>query len=154
MTTGGSLPPNSPNYVVRKQDTELLEKLISGEYCYVFNARQMGKSSMRVRVMKKLRSQGCKCIPIDMTRLGVSTKEEYCLKDFSSNFIPLPIVTYSTTLLVPRMLILRRLSRMRFMQALWKQRLGYKRARCSQSTEKLHENFQQNSRRINTLVQG
>ncbi|MGD1804401.1 CHASE2 domain-containing protein [Dapis sp. BLCC M126] len=70
MTSGGSLPPNSRNYVVRKQDTELLEKLLAGEYCYVFNARQMGKSSMRVRVMKKLRSQGCKCIPIDMTRLG------------------------------------------------------------------------------------
>ncbi len=82
MTIGGSLPPNSPNYVVRKQDTELLEKLISGEYCYVFNARQMGKSSMRVRVMKKLRSQGCKCIPIDMTRLGVSIKEESWYEGF------------------------------------------------------------------------
>ncbi|MGK7923480.1 MAG: CHASE2 domain-containing protein [Trichodesmium sp.] len=82
MTIGGSLPPNSSNYVVRKQDTELLEKLISGEYCYVFNARQMGKSSMRVRVMKKLRSQGCKCIPIDMTRLCVSIKEEYWYEGF------------------------------------------------------------------------
>jgi len=82
MTSGGSLRANDPTYVVRKQDTELLEKLRAGEYCYVFNARQMGKSSMRVRVMKKLRSQGCKCIPIDMTRLGVSTKEEYWYEGF------------------------------------------------------------------------
>ncbi|MEM1173008.1 MAG: CHASE2 domain-containing protein [Cyanobacteria bacterium P01_H01_bin.35] len=82
MTSGGSLRGNDPSYVVRKQDTELLEKLLAGEYCYVFNARQMGKSSMRVRAMKKLRSQGCKCIPIDMTRLGVSTKEEYWYEGF------------------------------------------------------------------------
>ncbi|NES70960.1 MAG: CHASE2 domain-containing protein, partial [Okeania sp. SIO2D1] len=52
-----------------KQDGELSQKLQAGEYCYVFNARQMGKSSLRVRVMKELRSQGCQCIPIDMTRL-------------------------------------------------------------------------------------
>ena len=82
MIRGGSLRANDPTYVVRKQDTELLEKLLAGEYCYVFNARQMGKSSMRVRVMKNLRSQGCKCIPIDMTRLGVSTKEEYWYEGF------------------------------------------------------------------------
>ncbi|MGK7919689.1 MAG: CHASE2 domain-containing protein [Trichodesmium sp.] len=82
MVSGGSLSANNPSYVVRKQDTELLEKLLAGEYCYVFNARQMGKSSMRVRVMKKLRSQGCKCIPIDMTRLGVSTKAESWYEGF------------------------------------------------------------------------
>ncbi|NET44596.1 CHASE2 domain-containing protein [Okeania sp. SIO2B3] len=69
QSTGGSLSANNPTYVVRKQDGELSQKLQAGEYCYVFNARQMGKSSLRVRVMKELRSQGCQCIPIDMTRL-------------------------------------------------------------------------------------
>ncbi|MGD1701602.1 CHASE2 domain-containing protein [Dapis sp. BLCC M229] len=68
--SGGGLSANDPTYVLRKQDTELLEKLQAREYCYVFNARQMGKSSLRVRVMKKLRSQGGKCAAIDMTRLG------------------------------------------------------------------------------------
>ncbi|MGB3509129.1 MAG: tetratricopeptide repeat protein [Microcoleaceae cyanobacterium] len=68
--SGGGLSANDPTYVVRKQDAELFEKLQSGEYCYVFNARQMGKSSLRVKVMKKLRSQGCKCAAIDMSRLG------------------------------------------------------------------------------------
>ncbi|NEP08393.1 MAG: hypothetical protein F6K34_28715, partial [Okeania sp. SIO4D6] len=69
QSSGGSLSANNPTYVVRKQDGELSQKLQAGEYCYVFNARQMGKSSLRVRVMKELRSQGCQCIPIDMTRL-------------------------------------------------------------------------------------
>lgn len=68
--SGGGLSANDPTYVLRKQDTELYEKLQAREYCYVFNARQMGKSSLRVRVMKKLRSQGGKCAAIDMTRLG------------------------------------------------------------------------------------
>ncbi|MGB3511156.1 MAG: CHASE2 domain-containing protein [Microcoleaceae cyanobacterium] len=69
QSSGGSLSANNPTYVVRKQDGELSQKLQAGEYCYIFNARQMGKSSLRVRVMKELRSQGCKCIPIDLTRL-------------------------------------------------------------------------------------
>ncbi|NER02750.1 MAG: CHASE2 domain-containing protein [Okeania sp. SIO3C4] len=69
-STGGSLSVDDPTYVERKQDTELLEKLLEGEYCYVFNSRQMGKSSLRVKVMDKLTSQGCQCISIDMSMLS------------------------------------------------------------------------------------
>jgi len=69
-STGGSLSVNDPTYVERKQDTELLEKLLEGEYCYVFNSRQMGKSSLRVKVIDKLTSQGCQCISIDMSMLS------------------------------------------------------------------------------------
>ncbi|MDJ0519304.1 MAG: CHASE2 domain-containing protein [Trichodesmium sp. MO_231.B1] len=69
-STGGSLSADDPTYVERKQDVELLEKLLEGEYCYVFNARQMGKSSLRVRVIDKLTSQGCQCISIDMMPLS------------------------------------------------------------------------------------
>ena len=72
--TGGSLSADDPTYVERKQDRELLEKLLEGEYCYVFNARQMGKSSLRVKVIDrlthKLSSQGCQCISIDMSMLS------------------------------------------------------------------------------------
>ena len=72
--TGGSLSADDLTYVERKQDRELLEKLLEGEYCYVFNARQMGKSSLRVKVIDrlthKLSSQGCQCISIDMSMLS------------------------------------------------------------------------------------
>ncbi|MFN6033145.1 MAG: hypothetical protein ACK48B_03645 [Dolichospermum sp.] len=43
---GGTLPTNSPSYVIRKADTELFSLLKQGEYCYVFNSRQMGNSSI------------------------------------------------------------------------------------------------------------
>ena len=67
---GGSLEYQHLTYVVRKADNDLYEGLINGEFCYVLNSRQMGKSSLRVQMMKKLKEQGIKCASIDMTRIG------------------------------------------------------------------------------------
>jgi len=67
---GGSLEYQHPTYVVRQADCDLYEGLKNGEFCYVLNSRQMGKSSLRVQMMKKLKEQGIKCASIDMTRIG------------------------------------------------------------------------------------
>ena len=42
---GGNLDAHHPTYVRRSADNEILAALSNGECCYVFNARQMGKTS-------------------------------------------------------------------------------------------------------------
>ena len=66
--TGGTLKGDFPGYVERAADLELLESLQNGEFCYVLSARQMGKSSLKVRAIQKLRALGWKCADVDLTR--------------------------------------------------------------------------------------
>lgn len=67
---GGSLESSAPSYVKRHTDTEFYEGLKWGQFCYVLNSRQMGKSSLRVQMMQRLQAEGIICAFIDLTGMG------------------------------------------------------------------------------------
>ncbi len=67
---GGSLPKNAATYVVRFADRYFYQALQRGDYCYILNSRQMGKSSLMVRMMGILQQEGWHCATIDLTQMG------------------------------------------------------------------------------------
>ncbi|MBG1261359.1 CHASE2 domain-containing protein [Nostoc commune] len=90
---GGSLQLNAPSYVERQADKDFYEGLKSGEFCYVLNSRQMGKSSLRVQTMHKLQKDGIACAVIDITAIGSQdiTQSEWYLgviRRLSRSFTP------------------------------------------------------------------
>ena len=70
---GGSLSQDAPSYIARAADQELYDALQAGEYCHVLNARQMGKSSLLVRMSHRLQAEGGYCVTLDLTRMGSET---------------------------------------------------------------------------------
>ncbi|MEO1399738.1 MAG: AAA-like domain-containing protein [Cyanobacteria bacterium J06635_1] len=76
---GGSLPLEAPTYVVRQADRQLYKFLRHGQYCYIFNARQVGKSSLRVQMMNRMQAEGSACVSIDLSVIGnrQTTQEQW-----------------------------------------------------------------------------
>ncbi len=70
FVTGGTLPLEAASYVERKADSELLSALLAGDFCYVLNTRQMGKSSLMIRTVRRLSEQGIETAVVDLTSIG------------------------------------------------------------------------------------
>jgi WD40 repeat protein len=84
---GGTLPTNSPSYVIRTADAELFNFLKQGEYCYVFNSRQMGKSSIKDQTQYKLKKEGFFCIDIDLQGIGNQVTQQEWYVSFIYNLL-------------------------------------------------------------------
>lgn len=69
---GGSLAADAMSYIVRKADRELLYSIQNQEYCFVLNARQMGKSSLRIHTMGLLDDEQTNTASVDLTFLGAT----------------------------------------------------------------------------------
>ena len=70
---GGALVPGEPSfksYVKRPADEELFGKARS--FCYVLSTRQMGKTSLMARTLRRLRRKGTLTSVVDLTRLGTA----------------------------------------------------------------------------------
>ena len=67
---GGSISATRGTYVEREADAELLTALNNRELCYIFNSRQMGKSSLLLNIKSQLQQQGYRCCFVDMSRIG------------------------------------------------------------------------------------
>uniref|UniRef100_UPI0016AED58A AAA-like domain-containing protein n=1 Tax=Brasilonema sp. UFV-L1 TaxID=2234130 RepID=UPI0016AED58A len=67
---GGSLNVDTPTYVERQADLQLYQALKQGDFCYIFNSRQMGKSSLLVRTKHRLQQEGFKCAAVDLSVIG------------------------------------------------------------------------------------
>jgi WD40 repeat protein len=82
---GGILNSENKTYVTRTADRQMLELLEKGTYCFVLNAKQMGKSSLIVRTICELKFKGVSCAAIDLTSIDNSINKELWYKIFAKN---------------------------------------------------------------------
>lgn len=73
--TGGTLPLDADSYVVRQADTVLFSSLKRGDFCYVLNTRQMGKSSLMIRTARQLNQESgegvvYRTVVLDLASIG------------------------------------------------------------------------------------
>ncbi|MEM6599362.1 MAG: hypothetical protein AAF635_14575 [Cyanobacteria bacterium P01_C01_bin.69] len=71
---GGSLSWNDSTYVKRAADDELYSAIEQRAFSYVFGPRQIGKSSLRIRMRHRLTQQGYRCVSLQANQLCSPSK--------------------------------------------------------------------------------
>ncbi|MBX7131427.1 MAG: AAA-like domain-containing protein [Fimbriimonadaceae bacterium] len=70
FVTEGTLSQGAACYVVRQADQDLLDALSRGEFAYVLDSRQKGKSSLMIRAREALEASGTRTVLLDLQRFG------------------------------------------------------------------------------------
>ena len=73
---GGTLEPGAESYIARDADAQLLAALMAGEYVFLLDSRQKGKSSLVARTLLALRDHGVATIKLDLQRIGANVTPE------------------------------------------------------------------------------
>lgn len=76
FVAGGNLAADAPCYVERQADDDLCTALLAGEFCFVLDTRQVGKSSLMVRAAARLRREGVRVALLDLTGIGQNVSPE------------------------------------------------------------------------------
>ena len=71
-----TLPLDARSYIKRNVDDELFESLRGGQFSYVLDASQVGKSSLMLRVKQCLDASGARTALIDLQRIGLNVTPE------------------------------------------------------------------------------
>ena len=67
---GGVLSQTSPSYVTRAADRRFEQAIVAGQFCYIFDAPQTGKTSLLLRAERRLRGLRHHCVTVDLACLG------------------------------------------------------------------------------------
>ncbi|MCC5659226.1 AAA-like domain-containing protein [Nostoc sp. XA010] len=69
---GGSLKYDDSTYIVRQADEQLYTGLKTGDFCYVFNSHQTGKSSLLHRTIHRLEKENHICVYLSLGLLATN----------------------------------------------------------------------------------
>ena len=75
-TTGGPVDAEDALYIKRSADKELLEACLAGEYIYVLDTRQIGKTSLKLKTELQLRQRKIRTVDISLNKVGVKVSAE------------------------------------------------------------------------------
>ncbi len=70
------MPPGTPSYVYRQADRDIVAALVEGEFVFLLDARQKGKSSLIVRAAESLNEAGVRTARVDLQRIGSNLTPE------------------------------------------------------------------------------
>jgi hypothetical protein len=77
FTVGGAVQASGGVYIERKADRDLIELCCAGTFAYILAPRQIGKSSLMLHTVRRLKQRGVACVTIILTSRDVTADQWY-----------------------------------------------------------------------------